>query len=436
MLLLPRALQRLRRRGLHRSPLVWAVLLAAVVEVMVHRSRFHVPRPARDVDAPFHGGGCREPPRQVPPPSGRENAAIVMLARNDEVEAARRAVASLERRFNRWFGYPIVFLNDEPWSPEFVAALNASTAAETIFDRVPQDRWLFPDWVDAGDARQSIKRQGDRGVLYAGKETYHHMCRFFSGYFYQIEALKKYKWYWRLEPDVEFSCAITYDPFVEMARHNKVYGFTVALWEEGRTCPSLFRRVADWKEAQGLPSTALWRAGVAAAWLPWPLRRAAAWWLPHRDRRGDRWNLCHYWSNFEIADLDFFRGEDYQDLYRQLEHDGGFYYERWGDAAVHSLAVNMLARPEQVHHFSDIGYRHDWYYQCPANKPGAQLPESAALNGVQDSWAGEELAGGVGCRCDCDGRKTRNHASYCLHKLKAPNTVDRPWSAWLLDLVL
>jgi hypothetical protein len=33
------------------------------------------------------------------------------------------------------------------------------------------------------------------------------------------------------------------------------------------------------------------------------------------------------WSNFEIADLDFFRGRAYADFFDTLERAGGFYYE-------------------------------------------------------------------------------------------------------------
>ncbi|KAI1080782.1 glycolipid 2-alpha-mannosyltransferase [Whalleya microplaca] len=430
-MVLPPVLRGLRRRGVHRSPILWVIVLACLVEVTFHVSRYRVPVPARELDAPFYSS-CQDPAAAADAP--RENAAIVMLARNSEVEQAARSVRSLEQRFNRWFHYPIVFLNDEPWSDEFVTTLNATASGPTSFEIVPKEAWTFPAWLDEDAARASIKSQGDAGILYAGKETYHHMCRFFSGAFYTIEALRKYRWYWRLEPDVEFSCALTYDPFAEMARHQKVYGFTISLWEEKRTCPSLFRQVADWKEEQNIPSTPLWKASVDASWAPWPLRGLLAW-FSHRDRHGDGWNLCHYWSNFEIADLDFFRGAQYQDLYQKLERSGGFYFERWGDAAVHSLAVNMLAQPHQVHHFADIGYRHDWYYQCPANAPGAaQLPESAALHEAQPAWA-PEVPGGVGCRCDCDGRTNRNHAAYCLHKMKAPNTASRPWSAWLLAFI-
>ncbi|KAI1171906.1 glycolipid 2-alpha-mannosyltransferase [Nemania sp. FL0916] len=419
-------LQRVRRRGVHNSPALLIILFAAFVEITFHAFRFRVPVPSRELDTPFYST-CQEPDVAAP----RENAAIVMLARNSEVAEARRSVESLEKHFNQWFKYPIVFLNDEPWSDHFIHTLNASTSAETIFEYVPKQEWLFPEFINEDDARASMKSQGEQGILYAGKETYHHMCRFFSGYFYQVEALKKYKWYWRLEPDVDFSCYITYDPFREMARHNKVYGFTIALPEVGDTCPSLFRKVSDWKESQNIPSTSLWNAGISASWVPWPFRSHLKF-LSHRDRHGDGWNLCHYWSNFEIADLDFFRGEQYQSLFQKLDRDGGFYYERWGDAPVHTLAVNMLAKPHQVHHFADIGYRHDSFYQCPANALGGQLPESKTLNLVNETWM-PEIDGGVGCRCECDGRQTRNINNYCHDRLRAPNTMRRPWSTWFLE---
>jgi hypothetical protein len=33
------------------------------------------------------------------------------------------------------------------------------------------------------------------------------------------------------------------------------------------------------------------------------------------------------WSNFEIADMDFWRSEAYQEFFDHLESKGGFYYE-------------------------------------------------------------------------------------------------------------
>ena len=60
------------------------------------------------------------------------------------------------------------------------------------------------------------------------------------------------------------------------------------------------------------------------------------------DNSGRDYNLCHctwipraifprlmepVWSNFEIADMDFCRGEVYTNFYEFLESKGGFYYE-------------------------------------------------------------------------------------------------------------
>jgi mannosyltransferase len=142
-----------------------------------------------------------------------------------------------------------------------------------------------------------------------------------------LDALKKYKWYWRIEPDIDLYCDLTYDPFVEMAKHGKLYGFTISLWEDSYTARSLFKEVNDYKERNHFPTTELWKAMISPSWLPWPLRG----WMAggdHTDFSGDNWNQCHYWSNFEIADLDFFRSKAYQALYERLDRAGGFYYER------------------------------------------------------------------------------------------------------------
>lgn len=40
------------------------------------------------------------------------------------------------------------------------------------------------------------------------------------------------------------------------------------------------------------------------------------------------------WSNFEVADMDFWRGEAYQAYFQYLEIKGGFYYEVIGSLPV------------------------------------------------------------------------------------------------------
>ena len=55
----------------------------------------------------------------APPPRHLANATLFMLARNSEVDSAVNSVRELEDRFNRKYGYPWVFLNEEPFSDDF-----------------------------------------------------------------------------------------------------------------------------------------------------------------------------------------------------------------------------------------------------------------------------------------------------------------------------
>lgn len=104
-----------------------------------------------------------------------------MVARNNEVESASKSVASLEKQFNRWYNYPIVFLNDVAWDQAFIDALSKVSSGKASFEVIPKDLWSYPDFIDQDKARTSMAEQQARGMLYSGMESYHHMCRFNSG---------------------------------------------------------------------------------------------------------------------------------------------------------------------------------------------------------------------------------------------------------------
>lgn len=116
-----------------------------------------------------------------------------------------------------------------------------------------------------------------------------------------------------------------------MARKNKVYGYTVALWEIGKTVHGLFQFTSRYKKEKRIPTTNLWKSIVEPSWAPFFVRPFLGSMFPEsRDDGGDAWNLCHLWSNFEIADMDFFRSEQYRAYFDALDHEGGFYYQRVG----------------------------------------------------------------------------------------------------------
>jgi mannosyltransferase len=122
--------------------------------------------------------GCLEPDTSKP----RANAAFVVLARNKELDGVIQSIKSIERHFNRWYHYPYVFLNDAEFDDEFKKGVKNYTSGTVEFGLVGPEMWGFPDWIDPKVAKEGIAKQGDNAVMYGGMESYHAMCRFYSGW--------------------------------------------------------------------------------------------------------------------------------------------------------------------------------------------------------------------------------------------------------------
>lgn len=122
--------------------------------------------------------GCVEPDTTQP----KANAAFVVLARNKELEGVIQSIKSVERHFNRWYHYPYVFLNDGDFNETFKATVVNYTSSPVEFGKIDPKMWGFPDWIDPKVAKEGIAKQGDEAIMYGGMESYHAMCRFYSGY--------------------------------------------------------------------------------------------------------------------------------------------------------------------------------------------------------------------------------------------------------------
>jgi len=307
----------------------------------------------------------------------REKAAVLLLARNEDLDQLLPTLDNFEKTFNAKFRYPYVFLNDAPYSSAFQAGILSAlpAGAEVKFGQIPEEQWRIPDWLDKAAMRARFKKMEEEGIQYAGREGYHHMCRFYSGPFALHPLLKDYNYYWRLEPGVRFHSEIQYDPFVFMAQKGKVYGWVITIVESANTIPTLFQSVLDWRrEVVGNNSASL-KFGNKLKMADWQ-QKDELWDFfiddTERDRRGkykhpEKYNLCHFWTNFEIGDLRFFRSKEYRSLFDYLDRRGGFYSERWGDAPLRSLALGLLAGFDKVHYFEDFVYKHDWFMHVPAD---------------------------------------------------------------------
>jgi mannosyltransferase len=146
--------------------------------------------------------------------------------------------------------------------------------------------------------------------------------------------------------DVTNSCS---DPFLKMIESNKTYGFTIVVKELKETVPNIWRYASAYKRINNLTSQGLWEMFVepdpkedknkeeeedpSKVQLPEEIlqgdpSRAT---LPDIDpeaMEGEKYNMCHFWSNFEIARLSWFRSKEYEDFFQMMDHSGGFWMER------------------------------------------------------------------------------------------------------------
>ncbi|KAI7827224.1 nucleotide-diphospho-sugar transferase [Kickxella alabastrina] len=276
----------------------------------------------------------------------RANAAFVVLLRNRELDDFLATMRQLEDRFNHKYHYPYIFLNDEPFSKEFMQLVAISTTSNVTFSMIPRDHWSLPDFVDPIKAAKAREQMAADNIIYGGSLSYRHMCRFNSGFFYKHPLLQSVDWYWRVEPGVDFYCDIDYDPFVYMQNSGKLYSFVIALKELKSTIPTLWQHTLEY----------MLNTNASSDLMSYFV-----------SETGD-YNLCHFWSNFEIASLNWLRSDAYDSYFRYLDQAKGFFMERWGDAPVHSIAAGMLLNRDQVHFFDDIGYRHEDFMHCPDTK--------------------------------------------------------------------
>ncbi|EPE07004.1 alpha- mannosyltransferase ktr1 [Ophiostoma piceae UAMH 11346] len=319
-------------------------------------------------------------------PGPRMNATFVTLARNSDVWEVARSIRQVEDRFNKRYHYDWVFLNDKPFDDEFKKVTSSLISGKTHYGIIPEEHWSFPDHIDLDKAKAVREDMAKKKIIYGDSISYRHMCRFESGFFYRQELMLNYDYYWRVEPSVEYFCDIHYDPFRFMHENNKKYSFVLSLYEYAETIPTLWDSTKKFMREH--PEHIVEDNSMKFL----------------SDDGGETYNKCHFWSNFEVGSLNWLRSKAYGDFFETLDQDGGFFYERWGDAPVHSIAAGLLLKKDEVHFFNDIAYYHVPFTHCPTGEETRQ-----------------EL------RCHCNPKNNFDWKGYsCTSRYFDLNNLDKP----------
>ena len=154
------------------------------------------------------------------------------------------------------------------------------------------------------------------------------------------------------------------DPFIHMERANKTYGFTIAVKELRETVPNIFRYASAYKRVNNLTSQGLWEMFAEPASAaedvsvpednpkykkPLPEEILSSepgqGGVPDVDpeaMEGETYNMCHFWSNFEIAKLDWFRSKEYNDFFDMMDRSGGFWMERVRCVLLDACTISLI----------------------------------------------------------------------------------------------
>ncbi|KAG0672002.1 hypothetical protein C6P40_000396 [Pichia californica] len=281
------------------------------------------------------------------------NSTLYTLCRNSDLYEILETIINYEARFNSKYHYDWVFLNDEPFNENFKLLVSNAVSGNSYFGKIPEYMWEIPNSVNKSIMYSNInkiKNDPDGVYPYYDSISYRNMCRFESGFFYWHELLLNYDYFWRIEPGVKLDCDINYDIFKFMIENNFQYGFTISMLEYPKTIPTLFdsflTSLNNLNKLDLLNSIENYSDFIT-------------------NFENNDYNLCHFWTNFEIGNLNIFRSNDYNNIFKELDKFNGFYYERWGDAPIRTLILSLILKHPQIKRFENFGYQHEPYLQCP-----------------------------------------------------------------------
>ncbi|KAI7849650.1 nucleotide-diphospho-sugar transferase [Circinella umbellata] len=297
----------------------------------------------------------QQPLRQ---PHDNFNAAYVTFIKGDSASLAglRMTIRQIEFSVNKEHHYPYIIFSNEELSDEFKHLANVMTPDDidvAFYDKLDNEYYGYANSTDQKEAEAARIRMNE--TLFGDSEDYRFSSRFMAGLMFRHPALKDLDYIWRFEGGTEYICPVNFDPFAFMKDTGKKVSFSIALYEYEETIPSLFSNVmkfasenSDIVQSTDNPKS-LWDFVI--------------------DDDSQGFNKCHFWNNFQIADMNFFRGELYQRYFDFIDNSNGIFYERWGDPVIQTLGMILFLEKSDIQFWENIGYRvADYFTHCPSNK--------------------------------------------------------------------
>ncbi|GME70456.1 unnamed protein product [Ambrosiozyma monospora] len=348
----------------------------------------------------------------------RENATLYMFATDSDLELVLKTVGNFEKRFNYRYNYDWVLLTPPDqqvigvsiddvqgekkktlYSNEFKEKVANLCSGKVTYGTIPSQYWDSHDDIFEIDEKKllnSMNRLSNEQVSFPDSMFARMKFRFHAGFIQRMRIMNDYKYYWRVEPDAMLDCDQERDPFGVMQTRGKKYGFNMALSEDKKTVRHLWRMSVKFFEKLNPDLKETENSALD---------------FVQYDRSSKKpidayFNLCRYWTESEIVDLSFLQSDSYTQFFNYLDQTGNFFYERWSDGIVRTVAVSFMLGADQIQYFDNTGYNlvnpyvNSWNVK---NNPG--------YGGTQSCPSDHQLRRWLHCQCN-----------------KRSDVTFRPWS--------
>ena len=278
--------------------------------------------------------------RDLAAAAGRQSGVILykLGPKESELDNLVLSLTQLTTYFNGAYRYPIVVAHDLPFKAGVRQRVrDAATGAPSLtFVRVRNE---LPPWLP--------KEEVPATVL-GFPVDYRCMIRWKAGLMWEMPELSSYEYVWMLDTDAFILGPISYDPFAVMAAKNATYGYIDVNVETPEVAGGLADCVEEYLADHPRVRPTLLR----------------------KYKSGGKWDGSKFYTNFQVARLDYGRSEGYRRFFDHVDRNGGIFRHRWGNDPFAFLAASILLRDDQIVHFDDVPYLHQ---HLLANLPDAVM---------------------------------------------------------------
>ena len=292
-----------------------------------------------------------EPRIDYPTPSSIQpplNAAILYLAEFDNPARIGDLEYSLERLYLYFLShttrYP-VYIFYEPRHRVFLTAYLRSRLQAAVHHVMLSDQSYFNstnvlqfhEAVDFDSLPSYVAWNSVPDTVDGFTLGYRFMCRFWAYGVFQQGVVSSLRYYWRLDTDLYLHRRISIDPFSWMEASSIGYVYGAVDLDEDQVLFGLWKTTLEHARRLKIhPYGLVPLANPAQVSAVTPLHEAV-------DRlKVAGYNRFIYYNNFELSRVDLWRSQQYLDYFMDLDHTGGIFRYRWGDAPIRTLALSLL----------------------------------------------------------------------------------------------